>query len=295
MTRRVVLDGLMGDELPVDVVERKEDGQETAIIRHDVLEEYICDKDRFTVTYKLVYCNPAYRAVVECHMTDRNTQREVIKVGESCDNTLDSPIAKNYMVTMAYQRAYNRAAIVILGLERDGQGKLYSDLEVKRKDFISHKNYVPEDTTVQDLGPADDFDVPFEMPGETQVAKAEPEKVEQPKEVKPEAEKPKAEAKAEVKEAPKPETKVEAKAEVKAETAAKPEPVKARQSGDYVMTDDTVIVLKCVDKGKTFGEAKTKGSFQKYVDALKKAGEIKFATEEEQKQYDFLRNYENAS
>ena len=122
--RKTTLPGVDA-ELPVEIV--TEDG--TGLIKHDVLEDFITKLTRISTEYRLVASNPSpFLAVVECRMTDKETGYSVTKVGETNASNLKGEISKNFPFTLAYQRAYNRAGIAILGLSEGG--KIYSDVEI---------------------------------------------------------------------------------------------------------------------------------------------------------------------
>ena len=117
-------------ELPVEIV--TEEG--VGLIKHDVLESFITKLTRINAEYRLVASNPSpFLAVVECKMTDKETGYSVTKVGETNASNLKGEISKNFPFTMAYQRAYNRAGIALLGLSEGG--KIFSDVEVSKKDL----------------------------------------------------------------------------------------------------------------------------------------------------------------
>ena len=132
--RKINLEGIEGS-LPVDIIDENEG---LALISHSVLENFIKNLSRISVTYKAVYiCPPS--AVVECHMTDKETGRTVVKVGETNKATLKNDISTNFGVTIAYQRAYNRAAIVMLGLSDNGT--VYSDIEVSKAELEKSRSW----------------------------------------------------------------------------------------------------------------------------------------------------------
>ena len=130
--KKVTLQGIEA-ALPVDIV--TDDG--VGLIKHDVIENFLTKIPRIDVNYKAIFVNPP-NAVIECRMTDTQTKHTVTKVGETNLSTLTTDISRNFGVTMAYQRAYNRAAIALLGLNEGGH--IYSDLEVSRKDLERRNN-----------------------------------------------------------------------------------------------------------------------------------------------------------
>ncbi len=265
-TRRVKLQGLDKDELPVDIV--TEDG--IGLIRHVVLENYMAKQNhRFNTTVKLVYCRRP-EAVVECSMTDTVTGRSVIKVGETCEKTLKGEIAMNFAITMAYQRAYNRAAIALLGLSEEGQ--IYSDCELDRSDLSRRKGYIPENTaSVKQVEVEDDIGmdiIPF----------TEPEKMPEKRTPKQETEKA----------AEKPVKKPAEQQKPEQADSPKQAPIDDQLDG-YTMTDDTIVLVSCAE-GKPLKEAKETKAFKTYVEwAKSNDSEVAFKKEEQRKQYLFLK------
>lgn len=134
----------LGIDIPVD---EAEDGM--YIIRHATLERVLMDySERFTVQTKPIAVRPEM-VVVECTITDNETGKRAFKVGESSPRTLTSEISRNYPAILAYQRAMDRAAILILGLESH---KVYSNMELpdaKLKTDTSHRNTTTEEQQTQ--------------------------------------------------------------------------------------------------------------------------------------------------
>ncbi len=136
--KKITLEGI-DMTMPVDII--TEDG--VGLIRHDILENFITKNPRITVDYKLLHMNPEQKIIiVQCTMTDIQTNRSVTKIGETNENTLTSEVSRNFPATIAYQRAYNRAGIAILGLNEGGH--IYSDVEVSRKELEKNgRNIIP--------------------------------------------------------------------------------------------------------------------------------------------------------
>lgn len=103
---------------------------ETIIIGHKALEsvyQEIADIQGLHYEYKGTprdWVVGENHFVVPCVLTD-NLGYKVEMIGESLDATLDNEIAKNYPVTMAQNRAFDRAVIAYLGIE-----KAYSSNEI---------------------------------------------------------------------------------------------------------------------------------------------------------------------
>ncbi len=227
-TRKIKLDGIE-QSLPVEII--TEDG--VGLIKHDVLEMFISKQPRIKATYKAIYVNPPV-AVIECHMEDTQSGYSVIKVGETSMSTLKGDISRNYGVTIAYQRAYNRAAIALLGLSDEGH--IYSDVEgVTRADL--EKRNTQASQPQQSVKPA--------------------------QQVQPQ---------------PKPQ-------QAQAPKAAQPV-----QSAEYIMTDDTLILIGG-SKGQKYGDVKNTKKFQSFVLWCKNPKTVcSFNGEEETKQFNYIRN-----
>lgn len=98
-------------DVPTQVINL--DGREVTIIPHDAIRDIIHNKiperivryDTMPIVTTLTHC------VAKCTMTDKDGRR-VEELGESTESTLETPIAKGYPATMAFQRAFDRAAIL---------------------------------------------------------------------------------------------------------------------------------------------------------------------------------------
>lgn len=125
-------------DLDIDVTEIKDGEDENAkvvmrVVTHDSLRKIFMSEKllRLTYEYQPVYMDRGHYAVL-CKMSDTNG-RVVQEIGESLPATLTNQISKNYPILMAYQRAFDRALIAILGLE----GKILSDAEIPAGSNIS--------------------------------------------------------------------------------------------------------------------------------------------------------------
>lgn len=113
-----------------DVMEKKEPttGTTLIVIKHDSLRDVIYNKlsiaKNGSIEYN--YINSSLdHAVVECTIKDGNG-RVATEIGEAVPGTLENDIARNYPVLIASQRAFDRAAILFLGLA----GKQFSNEEM---------------------------------------------------------------------------------------------------------------------------------------------------------------------
>ena len=162
--KKVLLEGINAT-LPVEIV--TEDGK--GLIKHDVLENFILKYPRIVSEYTPVTVdtkNPA--AVVMCKMTDTQTKQSVIKVGETNPSTLKTEISRNYGVTMAFQRAFNRAAIALLGLNEGGH--IYAEgIELSREDLLKGEKKLME---AADIAPVLNANATFTVQQETAPAPA---------------------------------------------------------------------------------------------------------------------------
>lgn len=286
--RKTTLPGVDA-ELPVEIV--TEDG--TGLIKHDVLEDFITKLTRINAEYKLVASNPSpFLAVVECRMTDKETGYSVTKVGETNASNLKGEISKNFPFTMAYQRAYNRAGIAILGLSEGG--KIYSDVEISKKEL--QKSEKPRNvlsataTPKADSTPETKTDPATETDADIMREDIPEEKMPAPaqevKSVVKEESKPQAKAKAKAEPEPEPEPQPEPQPEPEPEPESEPEP----QPDVAGLTDDTEILIGCCI-GQKYGAVKNSKKFTAYVQWCKKQEETpKMRTPEQQAQFEILRN-----
>ena len=115
-------------ELDFDVVEKLEptSNQTMLLIKHDSLRDVIYNQLEKTVNVKYNYVKAELEhAVVECTIDD-GEGRIVTEVGESVPSTLENDIARAYPALIASQRAFDRAAILLLKLP----GKHLSNMEM---------------------------------------------------------------------------------------------------------------------------------------------------------------------
>ena len=264
-------------ELPVEIV--TEEG--VGLIKHDVLESFITKLTRINAEYRLVASNPSpFLAVVECKMTDKETGYSVTKVGETNASNLKGEISKNFPFTMAYQRAYNRAGIALLGLSEGG--KIFSDVEVSKKDL--QKSGKPKSIVSATATPASKVPTPEAKPESEPETDADILKEEIPEEKMPA---PAQKVDPAVKtEKPKP----KADPAVKPESKPQPEPQPESQPDVAGLTDDTEILIGCCI-GQKYGAVKNSKKFSAYVQWCKKQEETpKMRTPEQQAQFEILRN-----
>ena len=264
-------------ELPVEIV--TEEG--VGLIKHDVLESFITKLTRINAEYRLVASNPSpFLAVVECKMTDKETGYSVTKVGETNASNLKGEISKNFPFTMAYQRAYNREGIALLGLSEGG--KIFSDVEVSKKDL--QKSGKPKSIVSATATPASKVPTPEAKPESEPETDADILKEEIPEEKMPA---PAQKVDPAVKtEKPKP----KADPAVKPESKPQPEPQPESQPDVAGLTDDTEILIGCCI-GQKYGAVKNSKKFSAYVQWCKKQEETpKMRTPEQQAQFEILRN-----
>ena len=127
-------------------------GKKTPIAAHAELERCILDLNAsFRFSPATIF--DGHVAII-CEITSHDGERTISAVGEACNNTLNSEIAKNYPITMACNRAFDRAAIRLLKLKVDGLGPVYSDLEIspdgpRNHDIEDLTDVTPETSTSQ--------------------------------------------------------------------------------------------------------------------------------------------------
>ncbi len=117
-------------ELEFDVMEKTDPvtGKTMTVIKHDALRDVIYNQLDLTkegsVDYRFIRADLNH-AVVECTIND-GKGRMAKEVGESTTPTLTDEIAQSYPVLIASQRAFDRAAILLLKLA----GKQLSNVEM---------------------------------------------------------------------------------------------------------------------------------------------------------------------
>lgn len=100
------------------------------VVNHNKLEQLILSKgEEIKVEYRLLY-NGIPHAAVECRMTYGG--QTVSAVGEIAERTLFTEMARNYPLTICYQRAFDRAAIRIMDpkVEEPFKTRFYSSIEI---------------------------------------------------------------------------------------------------------------------------------------------------------------------
>ena len=115
-------------EVEVEVAEI-EDGKKKiphAFLAELVHNNEICINNKVQYMYREVMLHePGHYAAI-CIMSDKGGRR-VEAIGESTNNTRSSTIAQNYPLLMAYNRAFDAAAIAFLGFP---SGIVYSDSQI---------------------------------------------------------------------------------------------------------------------------------------------------------------------
>jgi len=97
-------------------------GRVVRIIMHDSLREVV-HTNGIKYDMEIVSSDPAHSIAI-CRMYDEH--RFVTECGESLPETLTTDIARQYPTLIAYQRAFDRAAIAFLALP----GKVFSNMEI---------------------------------------------------------------------------------------------------------------------------------------------------------------------
>jgi len=145
-------------------------GEEVHIIPHAVLEDILYNSEaaiskNVIIHYTPITTNEARHYACLCAISD-SLGRRTESVGESLDSTLDTDIARNYPVLMAYKRAFDDAAIKYLGLN----GKVYSDQQIARSDGETKSSGITAPDFAQDDFGAEDAGT---LPDETSEAEAD--------------------------------------------------------------------------------------------------------------------------
>lgn len=117
-------------DIPLPERRVSSNGEDVNIIPHEVLEDFLLNSDKakefgVAVHYTTVPTNEPRHYVFICAISDKYGRRAE-NIGEALDDTLESPISKNYPALMAFKRAFDAAAINYLGLD----GKIYSDQQI---------------------------------------------------------------------------------------------------------------------------------------------------------------------
>lgn len=115
-------------------------GRVETVVAHEAFEDIIFNTEMppgFCYEVAPIIGIASY-PVMQCTMTD-DTGRKIFAIGEAHPNTLINSISRNNPVIMAFNRAFDRAAIRYL----DFEGKFYSSAEI------------PDD---KDVGTSDEFD-----------------------------------------------------------------------------------------------------------------------------------------
>lgn len=142
-------------DLPLTEQTMTSSGEEVRIIPHDVLEDVILNSEttqdyNINVHYTPIATNEPRHYVFLCAISDKFGRRAE-SIGESLDETLETPIAKNYPALMAFKRAFDAAAINYLGLD----GKVYTDQQINAE---KDNNNVAQATSVTLTTPDEDDD-----------------------------------------------------------------------------------------------------------------------------------------
>lgn len=148
-----------GRDLNFDVMEKldPQSGKTMVLIKHDSLRDVVYNQlnitEKGSVSYNYVKSERDH-AVVECTIKD-GTGRVVTEIGEAVPETLDNNIALSYPVLTAHQRAFDRAAILLLKLA----GKQLSNDEMGEFLTIDFEaGFLKEDLQAEPEYPVDDND-----------------------------------------------------------------------------------------------------------------------------------------
>lgn len=134
-------------DLDFDVMEKADpnSNQVMLVIKHDSLRDVVYNQLNLTksgsIEYSYIKAEKDH-AVVECTINDGNG-RVVKEIGEAVPETLNDNIARSYPTLIASQRAFDRAAILLLMLA----GKQLSNGEMGEFLSIDFEPAILKDTT----------------------------------------------------------------------------------------------------------------------------------------------------
>lgn len=161
-----IFSSYVGKDLDFDVMEKldMQSNKTMLLIKHDSLRDVVYNQLKLTekgnVSYTYIKSDRDH-AVVECTIDDGNG-RVVKEVGEAVPETLDNTIALTYPVLTASQRAFDRAAILLLmlagkQLSNDEMGMFISvDFEpgIMKDDIITSEDMPVDEEADNDFMPA---------------------------------------------------------------------------------------------------------------------------------------------
>ena len=101
-------------DIEVEIIEFNTETSAYGVISHESLKKIIID-NKIKYSYKCISSEYSH-SVVECTMLSKDGY-EITEVGETMSRSLVTPQSKNIPTYMAYKRAFDNAAIVVLGLE----------------------------------------------------------------------------------------------------------------------------------------------------------------------------------
>lgn len=122
----------LGVEFDIPMKETESAGELVTLIPHDALKDLVYNspeakKLNLQPHSTPIIAEPGHYAFI-CSMSD-NTGRRVESMGESIDDTRLTKIARDYPTSMAFNRAFDAAAIDFFGFP----GKVYSDWQINDK------------------------------------------------------------------------------------------------------------------------------------------------------------------
>lgn len=150
MTKKIVTSKYIGIDYEIDLEEIEvEQGRVITNITHESLERIIFNEIPEEYGVKVSIPEPINLNVphpVILRTISDNKGRCIRKLGEASPNTLTTQVAKDYPVTMADTRAFDRAAIAYLNFDL-GDTHVYSSSE----GIEENKNYVPSDEEFENI------------------------------------------------------------------------------------------------------------------------------------------------
>lgn len=137
----------------------KNEGELFDVVAHKSLQDIhdIEMRGQFETTLTVVKDNVNH-ALVKCQIKEISTGFVVEEIGEKIKIDNDTEIGRNFPVTTAATRAFDRAMIRMLGFE----GKFYSDTEMSDQNNISSAETTVTENIIPDLFTEDPIDIPDE-------------------------------------------------------------------------------------------------------------------------------------
>lgn len=145
----------------------KNEGELFDVVAHKSLQDIhdIEMRGQFETTLTVVKDNVNH-ALVKCQIKEISTGFVVEEIGEKIKIDNDTEIGRNFPVTTAATRAFDRAMIRMLGFE----GKFYSDTEMSDQNNVSPAETAVTENIIPDLFTEDPIDIPDEATNSSEIS-----------------------------------------------------------------------------------------------------------------------------